>query len=111
MSSEWKLNPHTTALVLIDLQNGIVDRDTKPYPAADVVERSRALADAFRANGAPVIYVRVRLDDFLALPSDEPMSLPKDIPAAASEIAEAAGKQPGDLLITKRHWGAFARTP
>ena len=31
--------------------------------------------------------------------------------AAASEIAISAGMQSGDLLITKRHWGAFAQTP
>jgi len=105
-----KLNPQTTALVLIDLQNGIVSRDTKPYTPAQVIERSRSLAEAFRAKSALVVYVRVLMSDFLRLPSDEPINLPKEIPAAASEIAEAAGMQPADLLITKRHWGAFAQT-
>ena len=28
----------------------------------------------------------------------------------ASEIVPEAGKQDGDLVITKRHWGAFAQT-
>jgi len=110
MSEALKLDPKTTALVLIDLQNGIVSRDTKPYTPAEVLERSRALAEAFRAKGAPVVYVRVLIGDFLQLPSDETTNLPKDIPASASEIAEAAGMQNGDLLITKRHWGAFAGT-
>lgn len=110
MSETLSLNPKTTALVLIDLQNGIISRDTKPYPAAEVVQRSRSLAEAFRAKGSPIVYVRVLMSDFLRLPSDESMSLPKEIPAAASEIAEAAGKQASDLLITKRHWGAFAQT-
>jgi nicotinamidase-related amidase len=31
-------------------------------------------------------------------------------PAVASEIAPSAGFQPGDILLTKRHWGAFAST-
>jgi nicotinamidase-related amidase len=110
MNSEWKLNPKTTALVLIDLQNGVLSREAKPYSVSEVLERARALVDAFRAKGALVVYVRVLLSDFLSLPVDEAMTLPKDIPAAASEIAEAAGKQEGDLLITKRHWGAFAQT-
>ena len=110
MSSEWKLDPKTTALVLIDLQNGILGRDTKPYAASEVVERSRAMADAFRTKGAPVVYVRVLLSDFLMLRADEVVNVPKDLPAAASEIADAVGMQPGDLLITKRHWGAFAQT-
>jgi len=110
MSEALKLDPKKTALVLIDLQNGIVGRDTKPYSAADVVERSCKLADAFRAKNAPVVYVRVLMSDFLSLPADEVTNLPKDIPAHMSEIAESAGMQKGDLLITKRHWGAFAGT-
>jgi nicotinamidase-related amidase len=110
MSSEWKLNPKTTALVLIDLQNAIVGYETKPYSASEVLERSRAMAEAFRARGAVVVYVRVPLNEFLSLPADEVRNLPKDIPANASEIAGAAGMQGDDLLISKRHWGAFAQT-
>jgi nicotinamidase-related amidase len=110
MPETLTLDPKKTALVLIDLQNGIVGRDTKPYTASEVVERSRSLADAFRAKHAPVVYVRVMMNDFLSLPADEAMNLPKDIPAQFSEIAESAGMQEGDLLITKRHWGAFAGT-
>ncbi len=110
MSTTLKLDPKKTALVLIDLQNGIVGRDTQPHTAGEVIERSRALAEAFRAKGAPVVYVRVLISKVLSLPSDEAMNLPKDIPASASEIAESAGMRSGDLLITKRHWGAFAQT-
>jgi nicotinamidase-related amidase len=108
--SEISLDPKKTALVLIDLQNGIVGRDTKPHAATDVVERSAKLATAMRAKGGLVVYIRVKLDDFMAIPSDDPMQLPKEIPAEFSEIAPAAGMQPGDLLIAKRHWGAFAGT-
>ena len=110
MSETLKLNMHKTVLVLIDLQNGIVARDTKPYPPNEVIDRSRRLADAFRAKKAPVVYVRVLMSDFLSLPADEAMTLPKELPAHLSEIAESAGMQSGDLLITKRHWGAFAGT-
>jgi nicotinamidase-related amidase len=108
--NELLLNPTKTALVLIDLQNGIVSRDTKPYAASEVVERSVRMANALRTKGGLVVYVRVNLGDFLELPADEVHGLPKDIPAAASEIASSAEMQAGDLLITKRHWGAFAGT-
>jgi nicotinamidase-related amidase len=108
--SEISLDPKKTALVLIDLQNGIVGRDTKPYAAMDVVERSAKLAAAMRTKGGLVVYIRVKMDDFMKLPADEAMQLPKEIPAEFSEIAAAAGMQPGDLLIAKRHWGAFAGT-
>lgn len=110
MSSELKLDPKTTALVLIDLQNGIVSRDTKPYAANEVVQRAKAMADAFRAKGASVVFIHVLMDQFLRLPADEAMQMPKELPANASDIVEAAGMQSGDLLIAKRHWGAFAQT-
>jgi nicotinamidase-related amidase len=110
MNATLNLDPKKTALMLIDLQNVVVSRDTKPHTAGEVIKRSRALAEAFRAKGAPVVYVRVLISEVLSLPSDEAMSLSKDIPASASEIAESAGMQSGDLLVTKRHWGAFAQT-
>lgn len=109
--AELKLDPEKTALVLIDLQNGIVGMNAAPHPAAQVVENSRRLADAFRAHSAPVVYVRVDLNDFLKLPVDAPHDLgDKLLPAVASEIAGSAGFQPQDILLTKRHWGAFAGT-
>src|ERR1700723_419757 len=109
--AELKLDPKKTALVLIDLQNAIVGTNRVPHTAAQVVENCKRLADAFRVHGAPVVYVRVDLNDFLKLPVDQPHNRDdKPLPAIASEIAPAAGFQPGDILVTKRHWGAFAGT-
>lgn len=110
MSSGFTLDPKKTALVLIDLQNGVLTHDTKPYSAEEVVDRCRAMAEAFRSRGAFVVYVRVRFDDFRSVDCDQPTSLPPDPPAFLSEIAASAGMQDGDLLLTKRHWGAFAQT-
>jgi nicotinamidase-related amidase len=109
--AELQLDPKKTALVLVDLQNAVVGMNTAPYASAQVVENSRKLADAFRFHGAPVVYVRVELNDFMKLPVDQPHNLgDKPLPTAASEIAPSAGFQHGDILITKRHWGAFAGT-
>jgi nicotinamidase-related amidase len=109
--AELQFDPKKTALVLIDLQNATVGMNPVPHTAAQVVENSRKLAEAFRAQGAPVVYVRVDLNDFLKLPVDQPHNLGDEpLPAAASEIAPSAGFQPGDILLTKRHWGAFAGT-
>jgi nicotinamidase-related amidase len=109
--AELKLDPRKTALVLIDLQNAVLGMNTVPYPAAQVVENSTRLAKSVRSHSAPVVYVRVDLNDFLKLPADAPQSLGDGpFPAALSEIAASAGFQPGDILITKRHWGAFAGT-
>jgi nicotinamidase-related amidase len=109
--AELQLDPKKTALVLIDLQNAIVGMNPVPHTAAQVVENSKKLADAFRVHSAPVVYVRVDLNDFMKLPVDQPHNLgDKPLPAAASEIAPSAGFQHGDILVTKRHWGAFAGT-
>jgi nicotinamidase-related amidase len=107
-----QLDAKKTALVLIDLQNGIMALPTAPYGTADVARTCRRLADAFRAKGAPVIYVRVDLGNFLSLPADKHLHDPNGPPppAIASELSADAGFQSGDLLITKRHWGAFAGT-
>lgn len=110
MTEPLQLDPTRTALVLIDLQNGILSRDTKPYTTTEVVDRARSLAEAFRARSAPVVYIHVLIHDFLALPTDEPPMNPANTPPSASDIAPSAGMQPGDLLIAKRHWGAFAGT-
>src|ERR1700729_2387019 len=109
--AELQLDPKKTALVVIDLQNAIVGMNPVPHTAAHVVENSKKLADAFRVHGAPVVYVRVDLNDFMKHPVDQPLELAaKLLPAAASEITPSAGFQHGDILVAKRHWGAFAGT-
>jgi nicotinamidase-related amidase len=109
--AELQLDPKKTALVLIDLQNAVVAMNTEPHTAAQVVANSKRLAEAFRAHGAPVVYVRVDLNNFLKLPVDQPPNLgDTPPPAVASEIAASAGFRPGDIPLTKRHWGAFAGT-
>jgi nicotinamidase-related amidase len=104
----------STALVLIDLQRGIVTRQTTPHSAADVVARASLLAQRFREAGAPVVLVRVTFSaddgDRLKLKVDEaaPVTLP--IPADFGEIVPELGPKAGDILITKRQWGAFYGT-
>jgi nicotinamidase-related amidase len=108
---EFQLDPKKTALVLIDLNNAILSFNTAPYTAPQVVEKSRKLAEAFRAAGVPVVYVTVDFNNFLKPAADQPFDMgDKPIPAVATEIAPSAGFQAGDILLVKRHWGAFAGT-
>ena len=110
--SSFQLDPAKTALVMIDLQKGIVSVPTVPHSAGQVVQNSSRLAQHFREKGAPVVYVRVNMADVLPLAVDSPPRDPNapPPPASASELVPESGFQSGDILITKRHWGAFAGT-
>ncbi|HWF03601.1 MAG TPA: isochorismatase family protein, partial [Candidatus Angelobacter sp.] len=48
----------TAALIVIDLQKGIVGIPTV-HPSGEIVERSARLARAFRERGLPVVLVNV----------------------------------------------------
>jgi nicotinamidase-related amidase len=104
------LDPKSTALVLIDLQNGILGRQLAPVSAEDLLERGKALARRFRAAGAPVVLVNVKPPlDGPERRVDEPTALPKVLPSGFADIAPGLA-EPGDILITKSTWGAFFRT-
>ena len=51
------LDPRTTALVLIDLQNGIFGRKLAPISAEELLAQGRALAEKFRVAAASVVLV------------------------------------------------------
>jgi len=104
------LDPKTTALVLIDLQNGILGRKLAPISADDLVARGQTLAAKFRAARAPVVLVNAapKLDG-PERQVDEPTPLPKTLPAGFIDLAPGLA-EPGDLLITKSTWGAFFMT-
>jgi len=109
-----RLDPRTTALVLIDLQKGITAKECAPYKADQIVENARRLASQFRQKGALVVLVNVGWSqdgkDILRLPVDQATPIPADgFPASFSELVDDLVK-PGDLLVTKHQWGAFHGT-
>src|ERR1039458_3152477 len=109
------IEPRKTALVLIDLQQGVVSRPFAPRSGAEVVQNASRLAAKFRALGATVVLVRVTFQqdsrDRLNAPADAPMQFNTSaLPPNWAELAPEIGPQPGDLIITKRQWGAFYGT-
>ncbi len=102
-----------TALVVIDLQKGIVGRQTAPYESDIVVKNAAALADAFRKIGLPVFLVRVAFSldgkDVLRPRVDTPWPTQTPPPDWADIVPEM-GPKPGDFVITKHQWGAFYGT-
>jgi nicotinamidase-related amidase len=99
------LDPNS-ALVVIDLQKGIV-----ALPAADVigpvVARGAALAAAFRRHGLPVVLVNVTGG---APGRAEQSRKLGELPAGWADLIPDLDQQPGDILVTKRTWGAFTGT-
>jgi nicotinamidase-related amidase len=106
-----QLDAKSTALVLIDLQKGVLAMPVAPHPAPAVYERSLRLAARFRAARAAVVRVRVSfssdLVDALRLPVDQPTNYAALLPGW-DEFPDPP--QPSDVLITKRQWGAFYGT-
>lgn len=94
------------ALILIDLQKGIVARDTQPVPAAEVVAKSAALAKAFRAHKLPVVLVHVTG----GAPGRNEQPKPPTPPADWADLVPELDRQPDDHVVEKRTWGAFAHT-
>ena len=99
------LDPNT-ALLVIDLQKGIVARQTAPYPAADVVAKAALLLKAFRAHKLPVVLVHVT-GGAPGRNEQPPQPAP---PADWTEFVPELDRQPGDHIVAKKSWGAFAHT-
>ncbi|HEV7777921.1 MAG TPA: isochorismatase family protein [Luteibacter sp.] len=95
-----------TALVVIDMQKGIVGLPIA-HPAADIVAQVAKLTRAFREKGLPVVLVNVtggapgRTD-----------AGPRALPPATdwAEFIPELDRQPGDHIVTKLQWGAFHGT-
>jgi nicotinamidase-related amidase len=109
-----KLDARTTALVMIDLQKGVLGRPLLPHPAAEVLESATELARRFRRVGATVVWVRAcwspDFADAPRQPVDKPWPIPAGgFPADFSAFPEGLA-EPADIIITKRQWGAFYGT-
>jgi nicotinamidase-related amidase len=96
-----------TALIVVDLQKGIVARETAPYPVSNVVKNSVALLDAFRKHKLPVVLVNVTGG---APGRNEGPKMPASFPAEFAELVPELKQQPSDHAVTKRTWGAFTNT-
>jgi nicotinamidase-related amidase len=98
------LDPRTTALVLSDLQNGVLSRKLEPLSAEELVEAGKALASRFRAEGALVVLVNgryARRGRAFRAAQDAPRRLRR---------SRARPRRARRSQVTKMTWGAFFRT-
>jgi NAD(P)-dependent dehydrogenase (short-subunit alcohol dehydrogenase family)/nicotinamidase-related amidase len=107
-------DPRTTALVLVDLQKGILGFPLAPTPGAAVLEVGARLAKRFRAAGATVVLTNVtwaaNFADALQQPVDRPLPGPPQLPPDWAAFPPELEHGPLDIVITKRQWGAFHGT-
>jgi len=96
------------ALVVIDLQKGIVSSPTA-HPVSDILAHAAALAEAFRRHSLPVVLVNV--NGRAPGRTEQPSRLRiEDLPPTWTELVPELDQQPEDHRITKQTWGAFTKT-
>lgn len=95
-----------SALIVIDLQKGIVSYPTI-HPMESVLKNAAALAAAFRRKGLPVVLVNA---NGRAPGRTEQGWAVRDLPPDWTDIVAELDQQPEDHLVTKQTWGAFTNT-
>jgi nicotinamidase-related amidase len=112
--NELELEAHRTAIVVIDLQKGIVQAQGAPHSTAEVIANTVRLLEAARDAGAQPVLVHVGGSpdgaDRVRTPVDSPMRVAGPLAADWSEFIPELNQQPGDIEILKRQWGAFYGT-
>ncbi|MBI0330694.1 isochorismatase family protein [Burkholderia plantarii] len=95
-----------TALIVVDLQKGIVALPVAHQPTA-VVERSVRLLDAFRERGLPVVLVNVA---GMAPGRNEQPHRGGELPPDWADLLPELKQQADDILVTKYTWCGFTNT-
>jgi len=101
-----------TALVVIDLQQGIINREFSPYTGAQVVQNASRLINAFTEKGAFVVLVRVSSVDGKDMfkPRIDLKTNPVQFPEGWDSFVPELANVKNAHVITKRQWGAFYGT-
>jgi nicotinamidase-related amidase len=110
-----QLEPHSTALVLIDLQKGLLALPLAPHTAPQILATSGRLATAIESAGGLVVLVRVDFGAGLAAApkgaTDVPLAVPPGgVPADWAEISPELTAAAPHIVVTKRNWSAFYGT-
>ena len=100
-----QLDP-TCALILIDLQQGIVSMPTV-HPMQGIIGRAAELARAFRERGLPVVLVNVTERAPGRTENSSPL---RGFPAGWDTLVPELGQHPKDLHVSKKRPGAFIGT-
>ena len=96
-----------TALIVIDLQHGIVRLPVAPLSADVVVERCAQLVEAFHGKNLPVVKVNVAGG---APGRNEQARHSGELPADWAVLVPQMALKDDEIAITKKTWGGFHNT-
>lgn len=110
-----------TALVLIDLQKGIVKMETA-HPIKGILDKAAILVEAFRKANLPIVGVnvnpmgaawtkaRVEVSTTPRNPVVQTIAKVRMPSLGFTDIVEEIITKPTDIFITKKNWNAFYNT-
>lgn len=110
--NDFVLDPARTVLLIMDLQNGILDRHPDPEPFVDGLVRVR---EAARAAGVTIGYVRVALtpEEAERIPPASRFAGSADrlnADSPATQIIDRLAPAEGEIVVRKQRVGAFGTT-
>lgn len=113
--SNLSLDARRTAVVVIDLQKGIAGMPGgAPHTKSAVIANCARLLAAARAAGAQPVLVHVGGApdgaDRVKTKTDESWKMSGPPGPDWSELIPELDRQPGDVVVLKRQWGAFYGT-
>ncbi len=109
------LEPATTALIIVDLQHGLLALPLTPHDSARVIARSIELGYALAAAGGIVVLVNTSYSEGYAdrpnQPADAPMNLPAEgLPENWASLVTEVSALPAQVHITKHQQSSFFGT-
>jgi nicotinamidase-related amidase len=97
------------ALIVIDLQNGILAAPFA-HPTAEIIDSAAKLAAAFRECGLPVVLVTVSGGAPGRTELGRARQSERQLPPGWAELAPELNARPEDFRLVKQRWGAFHGT-
>ena len=88
----------SSAVLVMDMQRGLFDREPRPYEADGVIERINGITDRARAAAVPVIFTQAEYPGFL------------DAESEGWQFTPALKVQADDVLMRKPKANAFLET-
>lgn len=109
---EKTLNLKKTALLIIDLQKGILEMPTQPHSTQEILKNAHKLVSTFRQQDAFIAFIRVQFHDGKdKLHPNAMKELPgKDAAPEFSQFAELLDLTDSDYIVNKRGFSGFFGT-